>query len=97
WCKVGAKFKDFSVGGITLLHEMTHLDAVGKLAGYPEVTDAGGIKSHGTEDVTGISPANNPPLQARNLLKLWTSGKAPSTTLEPYRNAESIAAAAFGK
>lgn len=44
------------------MHEMTHLDAVGKLAGYPEVTDAGGIKSHSTEDVTGISPANNPPL-----------------------------------
>lgn len=97
WCKIGAKFKDFSVGGLTLLHEMTHLDAVGKLAEYPQVTDVGGIVSHGTEDVGGIAPANNPPLQARNLLKLWTSGKATKATLVPYRNAESIAASAFGE
>lgn len=37
WCKPEAKFRDFSVGGLVLLHEMTHLDAVTKAASYPSV------------------------------------------------------------
>lgn len=86
------------MGGITLLHEITHLDAVGELAEYSEVKDSEGFESRGTEDVGSTSPSDSPPLQARKLLKLWKSGKAnPANTLEPYRNAESIAAAAFGK
>lgn len=36
WCKSGQPFKDFETGGHTLLHEMTHLDALGKAAGMPE-------------------------------------------------------------
>jgi hypothetical protein len=36
WCKSGQKFEDFETGGHTLLHEMTHLDAVAKAAGLPE-------------------------------------------------------------
>jgi hypothetical protein len=36
WCKSGQKFADFETGGHTLLHEMTHLDAVAKAAGLPE-------------------------------------------------------------
>jgi len=36
WCKKGQKFADFETGGHTLLHEMTHLDALAKAAGLPE-------------------------------------------------------------
>lgn len=36
WCKSGQPFKAFETGGHTLLHEMTHLDALGKGAGMPE-------------------------------------------------------------
>ena len=33
WCQPGQKFSDFETAGHTLLHEMTHLDAVGAAAG----------------------------------------------------------------
>lgn len=36
WCQKDQKFSDFETGGHTLLHEMTHLDAIGKSAGVPE-------------------------------------------------------------
>jgi hypothetical protein len=36
WCKSGQHFKGFGTGGHTLLHEMTHLDALAKAAGLPE-------------------------------------------------------------
>ena len=35
WCQPGNNFRFFSVGGETLLHEMTHLDALAKAADYP--------------------------------------------------------------
>ncbi|KAI1780710.1 hypothetical protein F4818DRAFT_396558 [Hypoxylon cercidicola] len=95
WCKPGTKFSGFSVGGLTLLHEMTHLDAVAKAAGYPEVDDPAGFKSHGTEDISGLKPDNDPVQQARNLAKLWQDGKQSDQTLKPFRNAESLAASAL--
>lgn len=36
WCQKGQHFKDFETAGHTLLHEMTHLDALAKAAGLPE-------------------------------------------------------------
>ncbi len=33
WCSPGQRFADFETAGHTLLHEMTHLDAVGAAAG----------------------------------------------------------------
>jgi hypothetical protein len=36
WCQPGHDFHWFSIGGAALLHEMTHLDAVAEMAGYPE-------------------------------------------------------------
>lgn len=33
WCSPGQKFADFETAGHTLLHEMTHLDALGAAAG----------------------------------------------------------------
>lgn len=33
WCSPGQKFSDFETAGHTLLHEMTHLDALGAAAG----------------------------------------------------------------
>lgn len=37
WCILSPfKLKDFMVGGQTLLHELTHLDVVGKAANLPE-------------------------------------------------------------
>lgn len=103
WCQPGNKFNDFSVGGITLLHEMTHLDALAAVANYPSVQshddDLGDFDTHATEDVFGVTPGNNPPAQARNLAKIWQQGKEGNYNdlVEPYRNAESIAAAAFGE
>lgn len=38
WCQLGQRFKDFETGGHTLLHEMTHLDALANAAGLPERT-----------------------------------------------------------
>lgn len=100
WCQPGNKFKDFSIGGETLLHEMTHLDAVAASAGYPSVhDDDGNFDTHATEDVAGVNPLNNPPLQARNLATIWQTGRDGDYTdlTEPFRNAESIAAAALGE
>ena len=38
WCILQPfKLKDFSIGALTLMHEMTHLDVVGLAAGYPGV------------------------------------------------------------
>ncbi|TPX13625.1 uncharacterized protein E0L32_005828 [Thyridium curvatum] len=98
WCKPEAKFRDFSVGGLVLLHEMTHLDAVTKAASYPSVhDDDGNFDTHATEDVQGVPPDNNPPLQARNLAKIWQQGKEGDCEdlTQPFRNAESLAAAAL--
>lgn len=36
WCQTAQKFVDFETAGHTILHEMTHLDAVGVAAGMPE-------------------------------------------------------------
>ena len=37
WCILAPyKFKRFSVGALVLLHEMTHLDVVGRTASLPE-------------------------------------------------------------
>lgn len=36
WCAPGNNFPWYEVAGHTLLHEMTHLDALGKAAGVPE-------------------------------------------------------------
>ncbi|RYP03117.1 hypothetical protein DL765_010596 [Monosporascus sp. GIB2] len=98
WCRPGARLRDFSMGGLILLHEMTHLDALARVAGYPERHDEDGdFDTHATEDVQGVDPLNNPPLQARNLAQIWKDGREgdyPELT-EPYRNAESLAASAL--
>lgn len=36
WCQTGQTFRDFETAGHTILHEMTHLDAVAVAAGMPE-------------------------------------------------------------
>lgn len=36
WCRPEYRFKDFETAGHTLLHEMTHLDALAKAAGVPK-------------------------------------------------------------
>ncbi len=61
--------------------------------------DDGDFDSHATEDVQGVDPGNNPPLQARNLANIWKDGRQGdyNELTEPYRNAESLAAAALGK
>lgn len=38
WCQTGQKFSDFETAGHTILHEMTHLDALGAAAGVPART-----------------------------------------------------------
>ncbi|RMZ85287.1 hypothetical protein DV738_g355, partial [Chaetothyriales sp. CBS 135597] len=75
---------------------MTHLDAVTALANYPLVADPAGFSAHGTEDVGDeVPPKGNPPSQARNLAKRWQTGKNTQGLVVPFRNAESIGAAAL--
>ncbi|KAI1158792.1 hypothetical protein F5B18DRAFT_667448 [Nemania serpens] len=97
WCTPAPyKLSDFMVGGVTLLHEMTHLDIVGVQAGYPQFhDDDGNFDYHGTQDIDNLEPQNNPPQQARNLMSLWRDGKNVEGTVEPYHSAENIAASAF--
>ncbi|KAI0408283.1 hypothetical protein F4802DRAFT_594224 [Xylaria palmicola] len=97
WCTPPPyRLKNFMVGGVTLLHEMTHLDVVGVAAGYPQFHDnEGGFDYHGTQDICDLKPENNPPAQARALKTLWDNGKNAEGSVEPYHSAENIAASAF--
>ena len=58
-------------------------------------SDPAGFTGHGTED-NDLEPRNNPPAQARALRDEYRNDPAVDL-LAPYRNAESIAAAALGK
>ncbi|KAF2089452.1 hypothetical protein K490DRAFT_72221 [Saccharata proteae CBS 121410] len=89
WCQSGQKFKDFETGGHTLLHEMTHLDALGAAAGEP-LHD--GV--HGTDDVDGYG--DDYTVAARAFLNDWVNdpGSLPTNALKPYQNAENLAASA---
>ncbi|USW53397.1 Putative metallopeptidase, catalytic domain superfamily [Septoria linicola] len=96
WCQKGQHFKDFETAGHTLLHEMTHLDALAKAAGLPEHTDPTGLTSHATDDQDPADYGNDYVVAARAFLKDWVEdpGSFPDAALKPYQNAENIAAAA---
>lgn len=49
--------------------------------------------------MAGVNPEDNPPLQARNLAQIWQRGEQDDydELTQPFRNAESLAAAALGK
>ncbi|KAL0261754.1 hypothetical protein SLS55_003184 [Diplodia seriata] len=94
WCQTDYKFKDFETAGHTILHELTHFDAVGDEGDLPQATDEG-ITSHGTIDVTGFGDDYVP--AARAFLQKWVAD--PDTMKKddgpkPYQNAENVAAAA---
>ncbi|KAK0650558.1 hypothetical protein DIS24_g6682 [Lasiodiplodia hormozganensis] len=93
WCQTGQKFKDFETAGHTILHEMTHLDAVGTAAGMPERAQDG-FRSHGTDDVVGYG--DDYVTTARAFLSDWVNhaDEMHPNALKPYQNAENIAAAA---
>ncbi|KAF2124320.1 hypothetical protein P153DRAFT_252041, partial [Dothidotthia symphoricarpi CBS 119687] len=96
WCAPGEKFGFFEVAGLTLLHEMTHFDVIGKAAGVAE--HANGefwFNTHGSDDVGGFG--DDYPRAARALGRYWQQGLNEKDTLEPWQNAESLAAAALGK
>ncbi|KAI9780189.1 MAG: hypothetical protein M1816_003161 [Peltula sp. TS41687] len=88
WCQPGHKFHWFSVRGETLLHEMTHFDGVARSAGYPE-RSFGNFRTRGTEDVGGLG--DDPAIAARRLADILHNGQDVPQTLEPWRNAESLA------
>ncbi|KAI9666897.1 MAG: hypothetical protein M1831_001402 [Alyxoria varia] len=46
WCQQGQEFPFFQVGGVIILHELTHLDYIGRQAGLPARRG-----SHGTDDI----------------------------------------------
>lgn len=50
------------------------------------------IKSHGTDDVSGLSKVYQ--TAALQLKKLWDDGKQPDNAITPVENAENTAAAA---
>lgn len=92
WCQTGQKFSDFETGGHTLLHEMTHLDALAKAAGLPSRSESDA--SHGTDDVDGFG--DEYVVAARSFLDAWVNhqDELDPNALKPYQNAENIAAAA---
>ncbi|KAI9752549.1 MAG: hypothetical protein M4579_005586 [Chaenotheca gracillima] len=94
WCQLGQHFKDFETAGHTLLHEMTHLDALGASAGVPGRQDPDGFLSHGTDDVDGFGDSYVD--SARGLLNAWVNDpdSIEPDSLKPWQNAENIAAAA---
>ncbi|KAI9811401.1 MAG: hypothetical protein M1826_003191 [Phylliscum demangeonii] len=88
--KESKKLHDFEIGGHTLLHEITHLDTYGLVAGLPQEQEGAkppvpAFEYHGTVDWKGITTAGN----ARTL----KTSKA-KVRPETYQNAESLAAAA---
>lgn len=91
WCQTGQQFADFETAGHTLLHEMTHLDALAKAAGLPARTEDD-FTSHATDDVAIYG--NDYVKAARLFLLDWVAMKFPDDALKPFQNAENIAAAA---
>ncbi|KAL8703681.1 MAG: hypothetical protein Q9201_003135 [Fulgogasparrea decipioides] len=91
WCQTGQHFKDFETAGHTLLHEMTHLDSLAKEARMP---NRGTNAHHGTDDVDGFG--DDYVVAARGLLDAWVNHKddLADGALQPFQNAENIAAAA---
>ncbi|KAK7711842.1 hypothetical protein SLS64_005113 [Diaporthe eres] len=94
WCQKGQKFRDFETAGHTILHEMTHLDALGEDAGMPARTQDD-FTSHGTDDVAYPGDYVS---AAREFLSDWVDDpdSMDPNALKPYQNAENIAAAATG-
>lgn len=109
WCQTGEQLPFFEVAGLTVLHEMTHLDKVGTLAGLSIRPDPEGFSSAGTVDVyvqgndDDIAHYKNmqPWQAARELNRLWhvfngdKSGTEYKPTTPVLENAESYAAAAL--
>ncbi|KAI9887769.1 MAG: hypothetical protein M1823_000410 [Watsoniomyces obsoletus] len=99
WCegKNQKTFGDFETGGHTMLHEMTHLDAMMKAAGVTETEyqrdDGSKFESSSSDDWAGTDAAQGPFVQlvqlARQLVP-WTRKGRRSC----WRNAENYAAAA---
>ncbi|EJD37544.1 hypothetical protein AURDEDRAFT_173402 [Auricularia subglabra TFB-10046 SS5] len=94
WCQDGQHFRDFETAGHTILHEMTHLDALGKAAGVDSHQDASGLTTHGTDDVGGFG--NEYVSAAREFLDAWVDdpGSLDPNAIKPWQNAENLAAAA---
>ncbi|XDG07193.1 hypothetical protein ABKA04_006808 [Annulohypoxylon sp. FPYF3050] len=99
WCKSGNKFRDFEVGGTTVIHELTHLDEAALRAGLTRRRIEGqSFTSAGTEDIyTERGYSSDPPTAARQLHKNWVDALKtnPPKNPPPYPeivNAESYAA-----
>ena len=80
-------FADFETGGHTILHEITHFDGFGILAGMPLFTRDDSVAAHGTDDWRQLTSQR----AARDLVA------NPPNGIDTWRNAESHAAAATGK
>ncbi|KAM0794074.1 hypothetical protein BDR22DRAFT_877048 [Usnea florida] len=101
WCQPGQPFSFFETAGHTFLHEMTHLDQLGKVAGLSEQQE-GGITTHGTNDIYAIDEYYNigdPDKGSRKLKDIWAlyesnSKQVPKPPLQRVENAESYAASA---
>ena len=81
---------------------MTHLDSLGQAAGMPPRANVYSIKedgvvTHGTDDVDGFG--DDYVVAARALKDTWVDNRddLAEGALQPFQNAENIAAAATGK
>lgn len=107
WCQTGENLPFFEVAGLTMFHEMTHLDTVGHRAGLTARPDPRGFSSSGTVDVYvqgGKTDHDHyedmePWQAARELHKLWEAHNSDNKKYKPTtpttENAESYAAAAL--
>jgi hypothetical protein len=99
WCNKKSTANFFATIGHTILHELTHLDTLGKQTGLQvEVDeDTGKDVSHGASDLTKDDEVRPAPCELAGARKYLTQYEADNTLGDPSYNAESHAAAATGE
>ena len=88
----------FATIGHTILHELTHLDTLGKQTGLEaELNKDGSIFSHGTSDLSKNGGDKTAPCELAGARNYLTQYEEDNTLGDPSYNAESHAAAATGE
>lgn len=98
WCNKKLTANFYATIGHTILHELTHLDTLGKQTGLEaELDDNGKVISHGTSDLAKDGGAKNAPCELAGARQYLIDYEADNTLGDPSYNAESHAAAATGE
>ena len=78
WCHAGQNYTFFQVGGAVILHELTHLDIIGREAGLPARRG-----THGTEDIYAAGTRQH--TQMFRNMKPWQCERAHMLIPTPLR------------